>query len=430
MNAADHAFSYIPRVVDNQIAAKLSVMPTVLIEGPRGCGKTTTARQFANREYLLDTDLDAREHAVHGTLPLGEGPHPLLLDEWSAAPPLWNRVRRASDDGPGPGQFILTASANPVDDITRHSGAGRVSRIRMRPMSLQESGASDGTISLAELFAGKTVSTRLRSTPSREGDIELRHIVDWLCRGGWPACRGMTPVEAQIFLDDYLGEIARVDMPRAVTVDHNPENIRRLLVSLARHSASPVPVKTLAEDVGRAKAVSHETLVAYLDALTRIFAAEDQPAWSTHLKSKSTLRKTPKRHLVDPALAVAALRSNPDRLFADRKALGCLFESMAVRDLRVYAQANDASVHHYRDNTGLEADAILERRDGAWMAVEVKLGGSGAVEEAAASLVKLRDRVDTAVIGEPARLLVLTATGGCWERADGVTVAPLSMLGC
>lgn len=427
MSVLPERFDYRPRVVDDEVERRLRLLPTVLVEGSRGCGKTTTARRLANRELLLDQDANARSHASHGTLPLDQGPFPLLIDEWQLAPQIWNRVRRASDDLQGPGRFILTGSANPTDDITRHSGAGRVARVRMRPMSLYESGASTGAVSLASLLSGGVCSAW--QAGAGRADAELREVIEALCRGGWPACRAMSVGDAQEFLGLYLEEICRVDVPRVNGTGHDPASVRRTIISLARHSAASPSGSTLASDVGGGRPIAYETLAAYLDALERIFIVEDQPAWSPHLASRSRLRKAPKRHLADPALAACALGAGPQRLFDDREMLGHLFESMVVRDLRVYAQASAAEVFHFLDSNRLEVDAIVQRADGAWLAAEVKLGQAASVDAAAKSLLKLRDRVDTQRMGEPAKLLVVTATGYAYERSDGVAVAPLALLG-
>ena len=427
MSVLPERFDYRPRVVDDEVERRLRLLPTVLVEGSRGCGKTTTARRLANRELLLDQDANARSHASHGTLPLDQGPFPLLIDEWQLAPQIWNRVRRASDDPQGPGRFILTGSANPTDDITRHSGAGRVARVRMRPMSLYESGASTGAVSLASLLSGGVCSAW--QAGGGQADAELSKVIEALCRGGWPACRAMSVGDAQEFLGLYLEEICRVDVPRVNGTGHDPASVRRTIISLARHSAASPSGSTLASDVGGGRPIAYETLAAYLDALERIFIVEDQPAWSPHLASRSRLRKAPKRHLADPALAACALGAGPQRLFDDREMLGHLFESMVVRDLRVYAQASAAEVFHFLDSNRLEVDAIVQRADGAWLAAEVKLGQAASVDAAAKSLLKLRDRVDTQRMGEPAKLLVVTATGYAYERSDGVAVAPLALLG-
>ena len=294
-------------------------------------------------------------------------------------------------------------------------------------MSLYESGASTGAVSVASLLDGGVCSAW--QDGGGRPEAELRDVIETLCRGGWPACRAMAASAAQEFLGLYLDEICRVDVPRIKGTRHDPAAVRRTIVSLARHSAASPSGSTLAADIGRAQPIAHETLAAYLDALERIFIVEDQPAWSPHLASRSRLRKAPKRHLADPALAASALGASAQRLFDDRGMLGHLFESMVVRDLRVYAQASGAEVFHFLDSNRLEADAIVQQTDGTWLAVEVKLGEAASVDAAAESLLKLRDRVDTRRMGEPAKLLVVTATGYAHERSDGVAVAPLTLLG-
>ena len=406
----------------------LGFMPTVLVEGPRGCGKTTTARRFADSELLLDDDAAARGHAEHGTLPLHNGPFPMLIDEWQLAPAVWNRVRHASDDMQSPGRFILTGSANPADDATRHSGAGRVTRVRMRPMSLYETGDSSGSVSLSTLLAGG-VCLALPASSAARPEFDLREVANMICKGGWPACRNMDVPETQDFLVAYLDEVCRVDVPRVNGVRHDPVNIHRTLQSLARHTASSPAVRTLACDVGVGSPISFETIRSYLDALTRIFVMEDQNPWAPHLLSRARLRKTVKRHLVDPALAACVLSATPEQLFNDRETLGHFFESLVVRDLRIYAQACRASVFHYRDNNNLEVDAVVQSRDGAWIAVEVKLGDPKSVDTAAASLLTLRRLVDTQRTGQPSKLLVITATGYAYERSDGVAITPITLLG-
>ncbi|MXZ29981.1 MAG: ATP-binding protein [Acidimicrobiia bacterium] len=430
MSVLPRGFEYRDRVVDVEAERLLGLLPTLVVEGTRGCGKSTTARRLAEREFLLDSDPAARGHAEHSTLPLGDGPYPLLIDEWQLAPAAWNAVRHASDLLQGPGRFILTGSATPADDVTRHSGAGRVARLRMRPMSLVETGDSSGVVSFASLLDGGPCSAlHERGSEPRHPDAALRRVIDALCRGGWPACRNSSPAEAQEFLHQYLDELCRVDVRNANGTRHDPQRVRRVLASLARNVAGSPSAATLAADAGAGRPISPDTLTSYLDALTRVFVLEDQPAWTPLLRSRARLRSASKRHLVDPALAVCALGAGPQQLFEDRETLGLLFESLAVRDLRIYAQNSGASVYHYRDGNQLEVDIVVQRRDGTWLAAEVKLGRPSAIDQGADSLARLRDRIDYDRMAEPAKLLVITATGHAYERPDGVAVAPLTLLG-
>ncbi|MDX1384435.1 MAG: DUF4143 domain-containing protein [Thermoanaerobaculia bacterium] len=414
--------SYLPRVVDHELVQRLSAAGAVVIEGPKACGKTSTARQIAASEVLLDVDANARRAmAVDPALVL-DGPVPRLIDEWQTEPAIWNHIRRAVDDRGRPGQFILTGSAMPADDVTRHTGAGRLTRLRMRPLSLFESGHSSGSIRVADLLDGKSPSS-----PDRE--LAIADIAELVCVGGWPGQVGL-PLEQKLrAVRDYLEEIRRVDVSRVDRTRRDPENVGRLLRSLARNTATYAAGTALAADAGGAGGpLDADTVRAYVDALSRLMIVEDQPAWAPHLRSRSILRRSPKRHFVDPSLAVAALRASPAKLLADLELFGFLFESMVVRDLRVYAQAADSTVLQYRDNTGLEVDAILEAGDGRWAAFEVKLG-AGQVDEAAANLRKFSERVDTASRGEPAMLGVIVATGYGYTRDDGVAVIPVAALG-
>ncbi len=416
---------YRPRIVDPELAARLAATGAVVIEGPKGCGKTATARQLARSEVLLDVDQNARRAiAIDPSLVL-DGTVPRLFDEWQLEPTLWNHLRRAVDDRQQPGQFILTGSAAPTDDITRHTGAARITRLRMRPMSLFETGHATGAISLAALLAGGAAR-------SPESTLTVTDLATLVVIGGWPGNLTRTSAQAMQASRDYLDEIRRVDLSRVDRSTRDPGKVGRLLRALARHVATEASLATLMADTAGADGadgeLARDTVRDYLDALERVMIIEDQPAWAPHLRSRSRIRIAAKRHFVDPSLAAAALRATPERLLADLQALGLLFESLVVRDLRVYAQASDATVLHYRDNTGLEVDAIVEVSDGRWAAFEVKLG-QGQVDAAAASLLTFATRVDTAKCGAPAALGVITASGYGYQRPDGVHVIPIGALG-
>jgi predicted AAA+ superfamily ATPase len=394
----------------------------VVIEGPRACGKTATARQIAASEVLLDVDANARQAMEVDPALVLDGPVPRLIDEWQIEPAIWNHVRRAVDDRSDPGQFVLTGSAVPADDVTRHTGAGRIARLRMRPMSLFEAGRSTGSISVAELLEG-------RVSPSADPGLTVADVVEELALGGWPGLRGRGLPEGLLAVRDYLDEVARVDIGRVDATHRDPGRVSRLLASLGRNVATAVAATTLARDAGGADGpLKDDTVREYLAALERLMVIEDQLAWAPHLRSRHRLRTAPKRHFVDPSLAVAALRATPHRLLGDLNLLGFLFESLVVRDLRVYAQAADAQVLHYRDSGGLEVDAIVETGDGRWMAFEVKLG-HGQIDDAAASLSRFAARVDTARCGSPSLLGVIVATGYGYLREDGVAVIPVGALG-
>jgi uncharacterized protein len=413
---------YRPRLVDAELAERLASTGAVVIEGPKACGKTATAREFAASEVLLDVDEAARQAiAVDPSLVLA-GAVPRLIDEWQIEPAIWNHIRRAVDERGEPGQFILTGSAVPADDITRHTGAARLTRLRMRPMSLFESGHATGEVSLRALLDG---------APARSADpgLTVADLAERAAVGGWPGHRNRDTRQSLQAVRDYLQEIRRVDIGRVDDRRRDPDRVGRLLRSLARNVATSAAATTLALDAGGADgSMKDDTVRDYLDALDRLMIIEDQPAWAPHLRSKSILRSAPKRHFVDPSLAVAALRASPERLLKDLNLFGFIFESMVIRDLRVYAQANDAAVFHYRDNTDLEVDAIVEAGDGRWGAFEVKLG-PGMVEEGVANLLKFADRVDTVRCGEPATLAVVTSTGYGYTRPDGVSVIPIGALG-
>ena len=414
---------YLDRVVDSEVADALASSPAVLIEGPRGCGKTWTGQRFARSQIMLDGSEALRFVADVDPDSILDGEEPRLLDEWQMIRSVWNAMRHACDRRGGFGHFLLTGSQNPPDDITEHSGAGRVARIRMRPMSLWESGNSSGQVSLASLMAG----ARCRAAPT---EWTIKGVASLICRGGWPRMIRMKSHTAQARLRDYLDNIVRVDISRVAGVRRNPRLAMDLLGSLARNEATAATHATLLADLTEAGAGSpaRSTVRAYLDELARLYVIEPLPAWTTHLRSSTRLRKTPKRYFVDPALAVAALAASATAVSRDIRMMGLLFESLAIRDLRIYAQALGGRLSYYRDENNLEADAVIEGLDGRWAPVEIKLGGAAAIKKAMDSLRTLRSRVDTARRGEPARLIVLTAFGPGYQTDDGVAVAPLTAL--
>lgn len=414
--------NYQARIADEELRRKLRNTGAVLIEGPKACGKTQTARQVAASEVLLDIDERARAAVALDPSLVLAGDTPRLIDEWQVEPRIWNHVRRAVDDRQEPGQFILAGSALPVDDATRHSGAGRISRLRMRPMSLFESGLSDGSISLGDLMDGGRASS--------SHSLELAEVAQAVVRGGWPALQEISVEAATEGVTAYLDEVSRTDINRVDGGRRDPSRVRRLLRSLGRNVATHVATTTLAADSadGDGDPLKRETVAEYLAALERLFVIEDQPPWEPHLRSRSILRKAPKRHFVDPSLAAAALGADPAALLRDLSLFGFLFESLAVRDLRIYSQPLRGEVRQFRDNKGLEIDAIVESNAG-WAAFEVKLGGPDAIDEAAANLLKFSREVDAERSGEPSALGVIVAGGYGYTREDGVQVIPITALG-
>ena len=414
---------YLPRTVDREMRELLRSTGCVLIEGVRGCGKTTTAREFAASEVLLDIDEDARHLAEADPAEVLKGPPPRLIDEWQLEPSIWNHVRRAVDDRRAVGQFILTGSAIPADDATRHTGMRRIVRLRLRPLSLHEAGRSSGVISLTRLLAGD---------PPRAGDhtIPIGEVAELICRGGWPESVDWPLARALRANRSQVDDVARVDIRMVDGVRRDPQRVRLLLRSLARNVGTAVATSRLVADVGARDngGMKPHTAADYLNALERAMIVENQPAWATHLRSRAVLRKRPVRHFVDPSLAAAALGADPGRLLREFSFLGLLFESMVIRDLRVYAQAADAEVFHYREDGRLEVDAVVQARDGRWAAFEIKLG-QRMVEEGARNLLKLGRRVDPHLVGPPQALGVIVARGYGYERPDGVGVIPIGALG-
>ncbi|MCZ3388998.1 MAG: DUF4143 domain-containing protein [Actinomycetia bacterium] len=414
--------AYRPRLVDDQLRNRLSGIGAVLIEGPRACGKTVTASRVARTTFRLDVDGAARGAAATAPSLLLDGDPPVLLDEWQLEPALWNHVRRAVDDrSPAKGLFILTGSATPSDDANRHSGAGRIATIQMRPMSLLETGHSTGEVSMAAVLDGGEVR-------ALDAGLDVPKLIDRICIGGWPLLLDATAVDAAEWLVDYLDQIVLVDVS-ALGARRDPTNVRRLLTALARNVGTDVKVASLARDVGGpAGPIARETLDNYLDALWRLRLVEDAPAWAPHMRSATPLRAASTRYFVDPSLAVAALGQGPQQLMADLNATGFFFENLVVRDVRVYLQQFGGQVHHWGDANQNEVDVVVTMPDGRWGAFEVKLNPDDA-GKAAAKLTRFASKVDQTKVGAPSALGVITSTGYAYRRADGVLMLPIGSLG-
>ena len=413
--------TYVPRIVDAELRKRLAANGAVVIEGPKACGKTETARRQAASEVLLDVDRAAQQAAEIDPRLVLDGPTPRLLDEWQIVPAIWNHVRREIDSRGQRGLFLLTGSATPADDATRHTGGLRFGRVQMRPMSLVELARSTGEISLSALLAGD-------ASRSADPGLTIDDLAELVVRGGWPGIRELSALDAARALRDYLDRIRRTDIEAVDGVRRDPERVQAVMRSLARHVGTQAALTTIAADAATAgTTVSDDTVSGYLNALTRLMIIEDQPAWNTHLRSSHSLRTTPTRHFTDPSLAVAALRATPSTLLRDLNAFGLLFESMVVRDLRVYSQPLDGELFHYRDQSGLEVGAIVDAGE-RWGAFEAKLG-PGQIDQAAENLTRFANRVDTARRGEPAVLGVIVASGYGYVRPDGVHVIPVGALG-
>ena len=414
--------AYSPRIVDAELRELLGSAGAVVIEGPKACGKTMTASQQSASRVLLDIDQAARQAlAVEPALVL-EGARPRLLDEWQVAPALWNEVRRAVDDADQPGQFLLTGSAVPADDANRHTGAGRFAFLRMRPMSLFEAGASSGAISLRQLFNGEMPAVA-------DPGLTLQDLSALIARGGWPAQQGRPLKAASRAARDYLEQVRQVDISRVGERRLDPIRVGGLLRALGRHCATEAKLSTLAADTGGADgALDERTVTGYLQALERLMVIENQPAWAPHLRSRARLRKAPRRHFVDPSLAMAAMGASAERLLLDLEWFGQLFESLVIRDLRVLSQPLEGEVFHYRDDYGVEVDAIVQLVDGRWGAIEIKLG-EGQVQQASANLKRFAEQIDSERSGPPLFLAVICGKGFGYRRPDGVLVVPIGALG-
>jgi predicted AAA+ superfamily ATPase len=416
---------YLPRIADKKLELALQSSGAVLIVGPKWCGKTETAKQFAKSTLYMQHPDFAENYLKMASLKpseLLEGETPRLIDEWQDAPVLWNAVRFTVDQRKSKGQFILTGSVVPKMAKNMHSGAGRFSKLTMRTMSLFESKESTGEISLTGLFNGKT---EMMGTSKLTID-DLAYI---LLRGGWPETVKEKNAEAVMqTVFDYVEAIINEDMSRVDGKKRKPARVRSLLRSIARHISSPVNNSTILKDLtANDEIISDKTIVDYINALKKLYVIDDLPVWSVTMRSKTAMRTTPKRHLTDPSIAGVLLGANRAKLFNDLHTFGLLFESLAVRDLRVYADSLNGNVFYYRDKLGCEVDVIIELSDGRWGAVEIKMGGNEE-EKAAENLLKFKKNVDTEKMGGPSFLAIVTATQIAYQRDDGVWVIPLGCL--
>jgi predicted AAA+ superfamily ATPase len=416
---------YLPRIADTLLAERLEASGAVLVEGAKWCGKTRTAMEASKSQlFMQDPDKRASYLKAADTKPslLLRGETPRLLGEWQTAPVLWDAVRYAVDMSGEAGQFILTGSAVPRDSAVQHTGTGRISRLTMRPMSLFESGESNGTVSLKSLFDGDT------DIESFSG-LSIEKTAFAIVRGGWPASIGESEEIALRHAIDYVEAIISQDASRVDGIEKNPVRVRALMRSLSRSISTLATLKTIRSDIamGEGESLSDKTISQYLNALNRIFVTEDVPAWNPSLRSKTAIRASAKRQFVDPSIASAVMRLSPNSLLDDFSYFGFLFESLCVRDLRVYSEAIDGQVFHYRDSSGLASDAVIALNDGRWAAVEVKLG-SKEIEEAANRLTELKKKVDTGKMRDPSFLMILTGTEIAYKRSDGVLVVPIGCL--
>lgn len=408
--------SYRARLADTQLDAALARAGAVLVEGPKACGKTETAIQRAKSSVRIDVDPTVPGLVAVDPMLVLEGPAPRLLDEWQVQPSLWNAVRRAVDDSRERGGFILTGSTAPAADAVRHSGAGRIARVRMRTMAFVESGESDGRVSLAGLLEGD-------APRSASSALDFDGLIRRIARGGWPGFLDLDDAAAAANVRDYAQTIASLDLG-AIRPSRDPARVTRLMRAVARSVATEVTISTLARDEAD---LSRDSVRDYLSALARIFIVEDQPAWSAHLRSSAALRKEPKRHLADPSLALALVGGDAAGLRRDPAFAGQLFESQVVHDLRVLSDPLSGEVFHARDSAGREVDAIIQRPSGQWAAFEVKLGSSAeTVDLAARSLRAFAAGVDAQ---PPSALTVVTGSGPSYRRDDGVNVVALGALG-
>lgn len=410
---------YKERITDIEIKRKINASGAVLVRGPKSCGKTESAKQVA--KSILNVDQDEQVQLLFDTAPkrLLIGETPRLIDEWQIIPKIWDYVRHEVDARKKTAQFILTGSSNPEENAKMHSGAGRFTIVNMRTMSWQELGISSGKVKLSDLLEGNKIEIYDHPT-------ELDLILDQLVKGGFPSLLNKSVDQAIEINRAYVELLAEVDMSRVSQSRRDPIKVRSLLKSLARNTCTLADQIVLEKDIkaNESSVLSRPTIYDYLDALNRLMILENQPAWNKHIRSSYTLRNSPKRHFTDVSLAIAALGANQTTLINDLKFTGFLFESLVIHDLRVYGQANDASVYHYRDSSGLEIDAIVQKYSGDFCAFEIKLG-TGQIDQAASNLLRFSKLIYPA----PKSLNIITGTGLSYTRKDGVNVISMASLG-
>lgn len=419
---------YKQRIADRILERKVLGKGAVLIEGPKWCGKTTTAKQLAESVLDLgDSSVLKQSSQMIEISPksLLEGATPRLIDEWQALPPIWDSIRSEVDKRGEPSQFILTGSSVlPDADETIHSGTGRFAHVMMRPMSLFESGESTGSVSMRDLFDGEVMDVQ-------ENSLEIEDIAHLTCRGGWPWA---TLISKNVALDqafDYVDSVIKRDIQRVDKVRRSPERARLLLRSYARNISQQGSYATIRKDMlsNDASTLDEDTVADYIKALKKLFVIEDLAAWNPNIRSKAAIRTSDTRHFVDPSIGTAALGLGPKDLINDLQSFGLFFEDMVVRDLRVYAEALDGELYHYRDSNGLECDTVLHRRNGSYALLEVKLGGEDKINEGAACMIELANNIDTDKMPAPSFMAVIIGVGKyAYQRKDGVYVIPIGCL--
>ena len=417
---------YIPRIIDAAVERYLATMGAVCIEGPKWCGKTWTSSYHSNSEFLVgnpDNNFQNRALAEMSPALVLEGETPRLIDEWQEVPPLWDAVRYTVDQRGKKGQFILTGSATPKRKGVLHSGAGRIGKLRMRPMSLYESGDSSGKVSLHELCEGKL-------TPAITGEVDLRTLARLTVRGGWPGNLDINDADISLLPGEYLDAVIDDDVNRVDETRRDIRKVRLLLRSLARNESTTATNRTLKNDIKEIddEDIDVETVATYLDIFNRLFLTDNQQPYSTKLRSSVRVKQAEKRHFCDPSLACALLKVTPERLIGDLATFGFLFEALCERDLKIYAESFGATLYHYQDYAGNEIDAIIELPDGSWCGIEIKLGANK-IEEAAKNLIHIRDEIVKDEGKAPSALIVLCGlSNAAYQRPDGVYVVPLTAL--